>query len=48
VVVEDGRVIQTGAHAELMAEGGKYRSMVEQQVRMTLGNLASPSPETHL
>ncbi|MFO0901540.1 MAG: ABC transporter ATP-binding protein [Pirellulales bacterium] len=44
VVVEDGRIIQTGAHAELMAQGGKYRSMVEQQVRMTLGNLATSTP----
>jgi len=40
VVVEDGRILQTGTHAELMSQGGKYRSMVEQQVRMTLGNLA--------
>jgi ATP-binding cassette subfamily B protein len=38
VVIEQGRIIQTGTHAELMAEGGKYRSMVEQQIHMTLGN----------
>lgn len=50
VVVENGHISQTGTHAELMAEGGKYRSMVEQQIRMTLGdmspvsNLASTSP----
>lgn len=37
VVVEHGRVSQTGTHAELMAEGGKYRAMVEQQIQMTLG-----------
>lgn len=40
VVIEDGRVRQTGTHAELMAQDGKYRSMVEQQVRMTLGGAA--------
>ena len=37
VVVENGRISQTGTHTQLMAEGGKYRSMVEQQIRMTLG-----------
>jgi ATP-binding cassette subfamily B protein len=39
VVVENGRIIQTGTHPELMALGGKYRAMVEQQVRMTLGSI---------
>jgi ABC-type multidrug transport system fused ATPase/permease subunit len=39
VVVEHGRIIQTGTHAELMAKGGKYRTMVEQQIHMTLGNI---------
>ena len=37
VVVENSRILQTGTHAELMQLGGKYRTMVEQQVRMTLG-----------
>jgi ATP-binding cassette subfamily B protein/subfamily B ATP-binding cassette protein MsbA len=37
VVIENGRVTQTGAHAELMAEGGKYRQMVEEQIHTTLG-----------
>ncbi|BBO33574.1 ABC transporter ATP-binding protein [Lacipirellula parvula] len=40
VVVEGGRISQTGTHAELMAQGGKYRSMVEQQIHMTLGSMA--------
>jgi ATP-binding cassette subfamily B protein/subfamily B ATP-binding cassette protein MsbA len=39
VVIENGRIIQTGTHAELMARGGKYRTMVEQQIHMTLGNI---------
>ena len=43
VVLENGQVSQTGTHAELMHQGGKYRSMVEQQIRMTLGNI-SDSP----
>jgi ATP-binding cassette subfamily B protein/subfamily B ATP-binding cassette protein MsbA len=37
VVMEGGRIIQTGTHAELMASGGRYRTMVEQQIHMTLG-----------
>ena len=37
VVIEHGRISQTGTHAELMSEGGKYRAMVEQQIHMTLG-----------
>ena len=36
-VVEDGEITQTGTHEELMVSGGKYRTMVEQQVQMTLG-----------
>ena len=41
VVLENGRISQTGSHSELMSEGGKYRAMVEQQIRMTLGSVSS-------
>ncbi|HEY2883167.1 MAG TPA: ABC transporter ATP-binding protein [Pirellulales bacterium] len=46
VVIEGGRISQTGTHAELMAKGGKYRAMVEQQIHMTLGNIA-PANSTY-
>lgn len=39
VVIENGRILQTGTHHELMELGGKYRAMVEQQVHMTLGSM---------
>ena len=43
VVIEHGRISQIGTHAELMSKGGKYRSMVEQQIHMTLGNFTTPT-----
>ncbi|HEY2249955.1 MAG TPA: ATP-binding cassette domain-containing protein, partial [Planctomycetaceae bacterium] len=39
VVLEGGRISQTGTHEQLMSEWGKYRTMVEQQIHMTLGNV---------
>jgi ATP-binding cassette subfamily B protein/subfamily B ATP-binding cassette protein MsbA len=44
VVIEHGRIVQTGTHFELMAKDGRYRTMVEQQVQMTLGNIATCTP----
>ncbi len=43
VVIEHGHISQIGTHAELMSKGGKYRSMVEQQIHMTLGNFTTPA-----
>ncbi len=43
VVVENGQILQTGTHQELMDLGGKYRTMVEQQVKMTLGSVKQES-----
>ena len=43
VVIEQGRISQIGTHSELMSKGGKYRSMVEQQIHMTLGNFTTPT-----
>jgi ABC-type multidrug transport system fused ATPase/permease subunit len=39
VVIENGRIQQTGTHQQLMSEGGRYRAMVEQQVKMALGTV---------
>jgi ATP-binding cassette subfamily B protein/subfamily B ATP-binding cassette protein MsbA len=43
VVIENGHISQTGTHSQLMSKDGKYRTMVEQQVKMTLGNITSSS-----
>ena len=43
VVVEGGRILQTGTHAELMATDGRYKTMVEQQVKMALGTVVVSS-----
>jgi ABC-type multidrug transport system fused ATPase/permease subunit len=32
-VVEDGRVVEIGSHDELMARGGRYRTMFELQAQ---------------
>lgn len=32
LVIDEGRVVQSGAHAELLAEGGLYRRLVERQL----------------
>ena len=46
VVVENGKILQTGTHHELMELGGKYRTMVEQQVKMTLGSVKPAMPHS--
>jgi len=33
LVVEDGRIVEAGRHAELVARGGLYRRLVERQLR---------------
>ncbi len=48
VVVENGQILQTGTHQELMDLGGKYRTMVEQQVKMTLGSVKHEPVPQHI
>lgn len=44
VVLEDGRVTEQGAHAELLARRGRYHEMVERQRKQVGDGLAFDSP----
>lgn len=41
-VIEYGRIVQTGTHEDLMASGGRYRHMVEQQIQMATPQNSRP------
>jgi ABC-type multidrug transport system fused ATPase/permease subunit len=34
LVIENGRITETGTHESLMADGGRYREMVTLQTRL--------------
>ena len=42
LVVEEGRIIERGSHAELLVHGGRYREMVEAQL-LALDGLSEPA-----
>jgi subfamily B ATP-binding cassette protein MsbA len=45
LVLEDGRVIERGTHAELMALGGRYRSLYEKQYGVAVNRLVNEGEE---
>lgn len=44
VVIADGHVVEDGAHAELVAEGGRYARLYELQARRFRDDLDGPEP----
>ena len=45
LVLEDGRVIERGTHPELMAFGGRYRSLYEKQYGVAVNRLVNEGEE---
>ncbi|HYV95858.1 MAG TPA: ABC transporter ATP-binding protein [Gemmatimonadaceae bacterium] len=45
LVIEDGRIVERGAHAQLLALGGRYRELYERQYRAALDQFINPGEE---
>jgi subfamily B ATP-binding cassette protein MsbA len=45
LVVEEGRIVERGTHAELLGVGGRYRSLYERQYRAALDQFINPGEE---
>jgi ABC-type multidrug transport system fused ATPase/permease subunit len=45
LVIEGGRVLEQGTHAELLAQGGRYRKLYETQYRAALDQYVNPGEE---
>jgi subfamily B ATP-binding cassette protein MsbA len=45
LVLEDGRIIERGTHGELMARGGRYRSLYEKQYGIAVNLFVNPGEE---
>ena len=46
-VIEDGRIIERGTHAELMALAGRYRALYEKQYGIAINRFVNPGEELH-
>ena len=45
LVIEDGRIVERGTHAQLLGLGGRYRELYERQYRAALDQFINPGEE---
>jgi subfamily B ATP-binding cassette protein MsbA len=45
LVLEDGRIVERGTHAELLAAGGRYRQLYDRQYRLERNRYVNPGEE---
>ena len=45
LVLEDGRIVERGTHAELMALGGRYRTLHDRQYRLESDRFVNPGED---
>jgi subfamily B ATP-binding cassette protein MsbA len=45
LVLEDGRIVERGTHAELLAVGGRYRQLYDRQYRLERNRYVNPGEE---
>jgi ATP-binding cassette subfamily B protein len=48
LVIEDGRILEMGTHAELLHKGGKYFHLYTRQFRHQMQQVLDPFQETNL
>ncbi len=48
LVVEDGRIVERGDHATLMARDGRYRELHDRQHRLEMNRFVNPGEELHV
>ncbi len=46
LVLEDGEIVERGSHAELLAEGGRYKSLYDRQFRLETNRFVNPGEDT--
>jgi subfamily B ATP-binding cassette protein MsbA len=45
LVIEEGRIVERGTHAELLARGGRYRQLYDKQYRMERDRFINPGED---
>jgi subfamily B ATP-binding cassette protein MsbA len=45
LVVEEGRIVERGTHAELLARDGRYRQLYEKQYRVEMNRFINPGED---